>query len=42
MSRNEYSLACAGRCIVPGGWICDAPVLGGPVVIVLQDSYNTK
>lgn len=39
ISRNEYSFAWAGLCIGTGGCICDAPVLGGPVVIVLHDSY---
>lgn len=40
ISRNEYSFACAGRCIVPGGCICDAPVLGGPDKTVVHDSYK--
>lgn len=43
ISRNEYSFAWAGLCMGTGGCICDAPVLGGPVVIVLHDSYaNTQ
>lgn len=42
ISRNEYSFACAGLCIGTGGCICDAPVLGGPVVIVLHDSYTER
>ena len=39
ISRKLYSLAWAGLCTVPGGGVtCDAPVLGGPV-IVPPDSY---